>query len=967
MSFVLTSPALPVPACVCVCAHSYCVPEEDKAALRQAIPSLLDDDSVEMSYALSSALAVMAKYDFPSVWPDLLSSLLAATIGAEQASSYLTALHFVVKMIATLDETREYNEFEGDSEIVRAYDLKIAQLREFSPDVVMALVTTWGEMTARLVQQIGHFIETGGKEKENGIDPRLCYDCLYSFRILHTLLIAYLPTLSQYNANFLVEFCTMVASRLENIALLVRITQNYPGSTHLNKLYLKLIKFVVHLQNDHPLTFTPVLLSFLNYFLKEFCDWKDEWRGIAILEIPLIHYMTFISNVLSTQSYSLKYLSEGKIDEPHNDPDIEIATADAVQTSHHIVTTFFSHQTLIYLLQTIVGRFFKIQPDRLEVWEESPEEYFEEDLTDATFTVKNTAEKLLYRLIRYDEESVCNEALRMLHQVRANCDKPAEEVSMEDILLKDACMSVLKYAYNSFSLNGMVDYETMQVQMLDADLAITDPRYKIIRKTIADIIGAWVDDIPSELHKRTWETLLNLFTDTDTIVKYSSIVSINNLLSSMDLDYEPYSSCIRPTVDYILGFLRDSQGTAFAMLILRQLGVFVVHLGDRISSYTTAIVEHITEFWNIADQTGQNDIKKPIVEILASLCESLPDYRHIYDSLIQVTRQTTDLEHPDSVLLLDPGLRLWWNLVQTADNITPDLEQLFPRLLQIYSRVPHDPNMISLTVRILESYFVLGGAQIVQNCVDEVTHLMEQLVIGTPRDLFLPVFDLMITFFQLFPNDAPTVVRPALTRVYAVLFYRFPNRTRIIHRASTLFMQILLKNPPFFFEFVSDPSLNMRNGTDLDTEAPLPLIRLVSRFLDIWRLLDFIEPEKVWAAGFSVLFASLNPNISHMFPQLVDACVSLLLTLRKQTKTVELRKRYTEHSDVITIKGSTVDVLRDKLKSADISKAPPNDVEDFAMNNIVSTLQSQGPEFEQQVAAAVEVQTRTFLTQCMSS
>lgn len=951
------------------------IPEEDKVELRAAIPALLDNESLEIDIQLSTVLATVAKHDFPLMYPDLLQSLLTAATESENRTPYLTSLHFVVKMIATLHDTKEYSEFEGDRELREAYDMKMSHLREASPSIVISVVTAWAEMSAKLVTQIAAYLESGC-QNPHLIDGRLCYDAYYGFRILHTLLVCHLPTLHAANPQFFMTFCTMLASRIEAFAVLVRtasvvVTENglpltYPGSVHLNKLYNKMIKFVVNIQIEHPITFTPVLLSFLNYFIKEFCDWKDEWRGIHILETPLIHYMAFISHVLSTKEYLLSYLETAYIGKVHANPDYETVSEEGVRGAHGIVSTYFSQTTLISLLQAVVGRFFKFQADRLEIWDADPEQFWEEDLADATFTIRNAAENLFFRLQQYDSDLICNESLRMLQQVRLNCQNAPENVSLEDILLKDACMSLLSLGYISFSSGELIDWDQIQ-PMLEEDIQNPDPRYRCIRRTAARVIGAWVEDIYSDAHKPAWEILLALLVEEeDVIVKLTSTMSINNLLGSMDLDYEPYSSCIKPNVERLLSFLRQSANTPFARIVLKQLSEFISNLSDRIAPYTTAVVDHITEFWDIADQNGQSDLKQPIVGILASFCESLPDYRAIYGSLIHVARQTTDLDHPDSVLLLEAGMRLWWNLVQTADTVNEDLLELFPRVGLIYARVPHDPNMISLTIRLLESYFILGGAQIVQTDVEGVAATLELLVTTSSREIMTAVLDLLITFFQLFPNDAPAVIRPALAKVYHALFVRYPKHSRIVKRSCTLFMQILLKNAAFFFELLADPFLNAKNpsagaNATIDPEAPMPLQRVVSRFLDVWEMLELIEPEKVWTCGFSALFASGNEGLNTFAPRLVDAIAALILTLRKHTKDTATRKQYTEHSDVLTIKNSTVDVLRHRLKSEDISKATVTVVEEFAISNISSTLQAMGAEWEQELAGHIDPQTSNFL------
>lgn len=917
----------------------------------------------------------MSKHDFPQDWPDLLSGLLEATTGAENASSLLTALHYVVKCLADLKNTAEYGEFEdADMTIRKAYDVKMAHLREHAPSIVMGVVTKWGEMTARLGTQITAFLESGGR---SGIDPHLAYDCLFAFRILSTLLTNHLPTLSTYNQDFFVDFCTMLATRIESLWSLVKETQSgYPAATYINKLYKKLVKFIVDIQILHPLTFTPVLLSFMNYFLKEYLEWKDEWRGIAALESPLIQYMRFFSQVLGTQDYTLKHLEQTKLNEPRKDPDVEIATEEAIMASSSIVTTFFSHQTLVYMLQTIIARFFKIPEDRFEIWMEAPDQFYEEDIDPSTATtstasassgtIRQAAENLFIQLFRYDENAMITECLRLIAQVRSNCAKEVpENVPLSDILLKDACMSTLHIGYLTFCMSNAVTFEEMQTEMLELDLANADPRYRVIRKTIACIISAWAEDIPQEIHKHTWELLLTLLSDTDTIVKYYAIRAINDLLVEIDFDYEPYSSCIRPTIDLILGFLRDMQASSFAKRILEQLNQLVYHLRDRISPYTSAIVGHITEFWNIADQRKENDMKQPIITILASLCESLPDYSNLYETLLHVAQQTTDLDHPDSVLLLESGMRLWWNMLQKSDGMTDDLANMFPRVGYIFSKVPISPNISSLTVRLMESYMILGGVPFVQKAIGEVAEVTEALVAHANSTLIVATLDLLVTYIRLFPDEARHIA-PALVRTYQTIFYKYPARTKILLRAITVFQNLVIRNLPFWLEFLSEPSLNSRRG-QYDEAAPLPLLRLVNRSLEVYSLIEYIEPLKMWASAMSVLFACGNPMITPFLPALLDATVYLILDLRRKTKNAETRKRMKEQSDVITIKDSTVDKLRIKLESEDISRAAVPDIEKFVLQNIVSTLQNNGQEFEQQIATAVNDETRKFLLEELSS
>lgn len=166
-------------------------------------------------------------------------------------------------------------------------------------------------------------------------------------------------------------------------------------------------------------------------------------------------------------------------------------------------------------------------------------------------------------------------------------------------------------------------------------------------------------------------------------------------------------------------------------------------------------------------------------------------------------------------------------------------------------------------------------------------------------------------------------------------------------------MTIAAYNISFFIDFFNNSSL-------IENQNINPMVKIMEIFIDNFRRLDYIQPEKLWLYGFSQILASICSNYPQFISDILDACVALLLTIDEQ-ECSSRRNKYKERKGIVMIKGSPAEVKRSLLKKQGPKYMDLKDLEGHFFIKLRETNQIIGGEQLYQKIQSSEEQTRKFL------
>jgi hypothetical protein len=104
-------------------------------------------------------------------------------------------------------------------------------------------------------------------------------------------------------------------------------------------------------------------------------------------------------------------------------------------------------------------------------------------------------------MVTFRPKIISSVVIQLTSQARDLCAKPANQVPFESILLKDACYNAIALGFNQLQQESL-QFEDVMSNLLLADIEINDPRYRLIRRRIGQIITTWAWDIPAPLHPK---------------------------------------------------------------------------------------------------------------------------------------------------------------------------------------------------------------------------------------------------------------------------------------------------------------------------------------------------------------------------------------------------------------------------------------------------------------------------------
>jgi hypothetical protein len=611
--------------------------EEEKAAIRTALLCCLGEPVQQIALQVAVVIGKAARYDVPREWPELIPALVNAIqhSGNDDLVQHrsLLVMHHTVKALSSKRLAADRRVFHEMVQQMTPFVLRIWHAHHENTVARATGVQSGGGEAAGLVLPL---------EKATIALKVLRKSIVHGMREPHK------------NQDVMVFLNTL----LQHTRTLLELRRSLPAVREAFEKYLVLhLKILSDLLESHPFSFLPILRPTLE-LVCSLCFGPTSASDGLLFQRFTIFCLNLVKQVLLCMEYRT----------PKNLDDVKDSR---VLEGSNVKREFFTDAIVSEVCVRLITDYLPLSRDELTQWDADPEEYMMDDSGDSW---------------KYSYRPCCETAfLAVFHEHRALLSKHLVELArqnstpvpthdLEAILNKDAVYNAVGLA--AFDLYEEIDFDQWLVG-LEAELAVKDSNYRIVRRRAAWLLGQWSGiKLSPELRPRLYQILLPLLDPTEDMVV--RLVAAKALKVVID-DFEFSSAELEP-------YLADAFGRLFTLLkevkecdtklcVLNVLSYLIERMGTSIRPFFSDLLQYLPALWDASEEHNMLrclilSTLVFIVQGLGTLCANLAPF------LLPLIHMSTDLTSPQSVYLLEDGLELWLTVLHNTKEMGNELFQL---------------------------------------------------------------------------------------------------------------------------------------------------------------------------------------------------------------------------------------------------------------------------------------------------
>lgn len=656
------------------------LPKEEKVHIRgRALQAGVQEPQVNLAKFNGLILAKIARYEFPNDWPTLVPELLNHLRQAAEPSSnpqYMTST-----LITLLPIIKELS--TGRLMKMRS------SLRQVTPEVIQVL----GQIYCNLVQRWASFpTEQLDSHDLQSEALRLIQRSLMALKILRRLIIAGYEHPNR--CKDVEDFWTFTQSQFSQLYPIV----GDPLAEHDSIKSLKLshlrqfAKFHVDMARTHPAAFVllphfPDLLDGYMNLIVELGnrfgtpelqqsarigtdgDAKEAKTSFEILGLKgLLIFRACLKMAFNpTQTF--------KFQRPE-DKEERSRAVDLIKNS--VLTDHF----VFRMMEILVTKYFVFNEEELRHWEDEPEEWEkrEEGIADAwEFSVRSCAEKLFLDLVINFKTLLVPGLLDVFKQYAS--------VENQDVLLKESLYSAIGLA--APCLEDALDFNDFLKSTLVQEISIQRPRYNLLRRRIAILLGQWVPIKPAELDRKIVYAIFQSLFDSsnqlnDQVVRVTAGRQLRNVLDPFEFQYEDFEPYATSLLSSLMNLISEVELPETKMAMMETVRVAVVKLERKLVPYADTLISLLPPLWD--QSQDEHLMKQAILTMITAIINALgPDSLKYHPLIIPLIRNSLELESESLIYLLEEALDLMLAIIQQtpAEAASPDLLSLASAILPI--------------------------------------------------------------------------------------------------------------------------------------------------------------------------------------------------------------------------------------------------------------------------------------------
>jgi len=695
-------------------------PEEERISARsELLPLLALEPSERVCKQLSLLVANVARFDFLSSWPDLLSSLLSSSrwvshsTSAHQKLRFLRCSKHVVRALSgrtSLSLASHPSAFVEASERARSVRHHCKQL--FSP-----LVSEWSD----------HSHHQSSQPERH----QLACKCLQVI----SAVIWHMDALDDLENGSACQFF------FERALHLMQTTD--PNSNGESARSLRLLAECIFAALERsPLEFSQYLGPFVSTFMQHMLTLPQD--ALATDSERALVLTRFLYRALNEPVYKESYAkprqdmqaasSSPQHPQPQRSQAVECATA-AFQP-------LFDDSSVI---STLVARYFVLTQSEIEEWQAESEAQYQPSAAHAGSSDADSprpcAELLLRAMLERQPELVSNQVIQLAAQAQTKSLSDPQEA-----LYRDAC-------YRAVGLLGqhssnVIDFNSWFANELQPMLNVTGEeasllQARVLRARALWLLGCFEAKLDTQTKRSALELLLRHVEPSNPLVALHAVEALDDfftpavlcdaaarppqaavhLFESLQPDTESQSLLIEagPYALRRLFELAVTLGSSEALVqVLSVISCFFATMGaQNLLPLLPEVSQYLPRLWEAVSQaasaqhTGSEarmhsllmSLFTQLVRLLGTNALHEPSVCNVLYPLLDIA---TDPANDSYLYLVHDGLKLWLSALRNCTQIEEQLMQRFPKLITVLSREHIDTGHL-----ILQGYLLVGGQEFV--------------------------------------------------------------------------------------------------------------------------------------------------------------------------------------------------------------------------------------------------------------
>jgi len=614
---------------------------------------------------------------------------------------------------------------------------------------------------------------------------------------------------------------------------------------------------------------------FLSFSIEELKKGYDaELNENYVLKVTL-----FLATCLSIKDF------EPDIDNDESETTQSPAdVSEQVKIGKLLLSNYFTAENMTNLFEVTTFKYLRMPSDRLQLWEDDPEEFLINELNDSyAHSLYPAAEYLITLMLRYSKEFKIS-ASQCIFQVFP---------SLLSAQMDDNNILMLDSAYNVFALFGQ-ELKSKRANFRAIFKNYICPNFrrdlpKILKRRVTQIIQNWSAEIyDSKFEIVALDILLECFNEEDKITRVYTAMALKSMFDHFDFKKPDLQRFIGPSFSHIIQLIDDMDEPTALAYILEIISTVISKLKEAVRPFTQDILNKVFLIWQKEEESGTGAmVKSAVIEIIASLIAALVgcaiELEAVYLPLLQQILGSSTNQMNNELICLESCLSLWWTAIQHAPFLTPDILKLFPFIEGILEENIEYLTIYKRGLRVIQAYVLAGKAPFLKNHLPIILScLTKALNHYWSNGIIIGAIDVMQTLIRMFPNDSPRYLSAQLTQLLRVILNPdCPKSPYLSYNACAegivLFLDILLLNPQFFFEFMEQPLENI-------SEPPLMCLLRVALKDVIPGCLNSIHQERLFVMGLSTLLLVNQPYIVQNTLQIVDKALVFVKDVRRKMK-----------------------------------------------------------------------------------
>ncbi|KAK8782150.1 hypothetical protein V5799_016510 [Amblyomma americanum] len=756
--------------------------EDEKKVLRQKMISNFYEPVNQLALQLAVLVSKVARFDCPAEWPELVPTLLQVVRNPEDLPQQrsLLVLHHVTKSLAS-------KRLAGDRRV----------FQELASNIFGFILQLWTNQTEAFLSQMAN------NQNNVGITLEKSYLCL---KVLRKLVVHGFkePARVPEATMFLSLVFQWMKPMLQCRKTLKCVN---PNLRQISEKYVVLFTKVLHdVLELHPFSYIPFIKPSLETAIS-LC-FTEAGEGL-LFERFIVQSLNLIKAIVSCAEYS-----PSKLPDDVQDP----ATLEAAQ----VKMTFFTYSTVTEMCRRLVLHYFLLTEEELATWDTDPEGFASDGGGEAwKFCLRQCSEVLFLTVFHEFRETLAPLLLEMVQGIQ-----PADgTISFQAMLNRDAVYTAVGLA--AFDLHDELDFDNWFLHVLIPELKVSEPRYRIVRRRVAWLIGQWFNT-------------------------------------------EQFLPYLESYVSLLYKLLQQVTECDTKISILHMTSFIIERVGSQIMPYAGDLVQYLPLLWETCGE--HHMLRCAIVTTLVQVVNGLgAQSERLHPFLLPVVAFGVDVHQSPHVYLLEDCLDLWWALLANTHSTSVELLQLAQYLFPLFELGSENMKMC---LQVVQAYILLFPKEFLQTYGDRLLKATTDLVNDLNREGMLFVMRMVELVIRVFPEQGPQLFYPLLIHALDECL-EGEKASMLTSVCLSIISRVILHCKSCFTKLLQEEA----QGKGCDAEEVFG--NLLDKWIEKMPLVNPIEREKLLAL---TLTSILTSNSNAVYERICGILLSIVEVLNDVTK-----------------------------------------------------------------------------------